>query len=183
MNDVLTLYPGGYPVHIDVPQRQVDGAGTALRFALPPRGLNFPLSHAHETKLVVALEGSLALRTGATGPRPLLRTGEAILLEAGTAHRIAQYGDQAALVGIALWPGAVEEAFRLLDRMVAQRGFEHAVVATLFARYGVRWDAAIAPGGHAAPLEVTSFHAAARALPPALAERLAACWRKWLPPA
>ncbi len=181
MNDVLTLYPGGYPVHIDVPQRQIGGAGTALRFALPPRGLNFPLSHAHETKLVVALEGSLALRTGATGPRPLLRAGEAMLLEAGTAHRIAQHGDQAALVGIALWPGAVEEALRLLDRMVAQHGFEHEAVAALFARYGVRWDTAIAPNAHAAPLEVTSFHAAARALPPALRERLAACWREWLP--
>ncbi|MDY0964668.1 cupin domain-containing protein [Massilia sp. CFBP9026] len=183
MNDVLTLYPGGYPVHIDVPQRQVDGAGTALRFALPPRGVNFPLSHAHETKLVVALEGSLALRTGANEPRPLLRPGQAMLLEAGTAHRIAQYGDRPALVGIALWPGAVEEAFRLLERMVAQRGFEHAAVAALFARYGVRWDAAIVSGGHAAALDVTSFRAAARALPPALRERLADCWREWLPPA
>lgn len=183
MNDVLTLYPGGYPVHVDVSQRQIGGAGMALRFALPPRGVNFPLSHAHETKLVVALEGSLALRTGAHGPRPLLRAGEAMLLEPGTAHRIAQHGDRAALVGIALWPGAVEEAFRLLDRMVAQRGFEHAAVAALLARYGVRWDAAIASGGHAAAPDVTSFRAAARALPPALRERLAGCWRGWLPPA
>lgn len=183
MNDVLTLYPGGYPVHIDVPQRQVDGAGTALRFELPPRGVNFPLSHAHETKLVVALEGSLALRTGANGPRPLLRAGQAILLEPGKAHRIAQYGDQSALVGIALWPGAVEEVFRLLDRMVAQRGFERAAVSALFARYGVRWDAAIAAGPHAAAPEVTSFRAAARTLPLALRERLTACWREWLPEA
>jgi len=183
MNDVLTLYPGGYPVHVDVPQRAVGGAGTALRFALPPRGLNFPLSHAHETKLVVALEGALTLRTGGTGPRTLLRAGQALLVAPGTVHRIAQHGDGMALVGVVLWPGAVEEAFRTLDRMVAQRGFDHATVGALFARYGVQWDAAIAPQAHAAALDVTSFQAAAHSLPPALRRSLAARWRAWLPEA
>lgn len=178
--DQLLLYPDGYPVHIDVPQQQIGGAGTALRFALPLRAVNFPLSHAHESKLVVALAGALTLRAGARA-HAVLRAGQAALVPADTAHRIAQHGDRPAMVGVALWPGAVEEAFRLLDRMVAQHGFEHEAVAALFARYGVRWDAAIAPGAHAAALEVTSFHAAARALPPALRERLAACWREWLP--
>lgn len=180
MNDELILYPSGYPVHIDLPQRQVDGAGTALRFALPLRGLNFPLAHAHETKLVVALAGELALRSGA-GTIAVLRTGQAVLVAPGTVHRIAQHGAAPSVVGVALWPGAVEEAFRALDRLVARHGFDHAAVAALFARYGVQWDAAVAPNVHAQPLAVTTFHAAAQALPPALRQGLAACWRAWLP--
>jgi quercetin dioxygenase-like cupin family protein len=178
----LLLYPGGYPVHIDVPQRQIGGAGTALRFALPLRAVNFPLSHARESKLVVALAGELTLRAGARA-HAVLRAGQAALVTPGTAHRIAQYGERPAVVGVALWPGAVEEAFRTLDRMVAQHGFDHAAFGALFARYGVQWDAAIASGTHAAAPEVTTFRAAAQALPLALREQLGACWRAWLPPA
>ena len=144
--------------------------------------MNFPLSHAYETKLVVALAGELTLLSGA-GPGPLVRTGQAVLVVPGTAHRVAQHGGQPAMVGVALWPGAVEEAFRALDRAVARGGFERAAVAALFARHGVRWDAAVAPDAHAAPLAVTTFQAAAQALPPMLRERLAACWRGWLPAA
>lgn len=180
--DQLLLYPDGYPVHIDVPQEQVGGAGTALRFSLPLRAVNFPLSHARESKLVVALAGELSLRAGARA-HAVLRAGQAVLVPPATAHRIAQHGDRPAVVGVALWPGAVEEAFRTLDRMVAQRGFEHAAVAALFARYGVQWDAAIAPHAHASAPEVTTFRTAARALPPALREPLAGRWREWLPPA
>lgn len=178
----LLLYPGGYPVYVDVPQRQVGGVGTALRFALPLRAVNFPLSHARESKLVVALAGELTLRAGAR-TYAVLRAGQAALVTPGTAHRIAQHGERPAVVGVALWPGAVEEAFRTLDRMVSQRGFEHAAVAALFARYGVQWDAAITQHGHVRAPKVTAFRAALRALPPALRERLAACWREWLPPA
>lgn len=85
------------------------------------------------------------------------------------------------MVGVVLWPGAVEEAFRALDRMVALHGVDHAAVAALFAGYGVQWDAAIAPHPHAGPLAVMSFQSAAQALPPGLRQRLAACWRTWLP--
>lgn len=179
MNDELNLYAGGYPVHVDVSQGQVGGAGTALRFALPLRGLNFPLRHAHEAKLVVALAGALSVRCGA-GANPILHTGQALLVAPGTAHRIAQHGDVPSVVGVALWPGAVEEAFRALDRMVALRGFERAAAAALFAGYGVQWDAAVAPQAHAAPLEVMTFQAAVQALPPPLRQRLAACWQAWL---
>ncbi|TXF97205.1 cupin domain-containing protein [Massilia arenae] len=180
--DQLLLYPGGYPVFIDVPQRQIGGAGTALRFALPLRAVNFPLSHARESKLVVALAGELTLRAGARA-HAVLRAGQAALVPPDTAHRIAQHGDRPAVVGVALWPGTVEDAFRTLDRMVEQRGFEHAAVAALFARYGVQWDAAITQQGHVRVPDVTTFRAASRALPPALGERLAACWHEWLPPA
>ena len=178
--DQLLLYPGGYPVHVDVPQRQVGGAGTALRFVLPLRGVNFPLSHAYESKLVVALAGELTLRAGAQA-HAVLRAGQAALVPPGTAHRIAQHGQRPAMVGVALWPGAVEEAFRALDRMVAQHGFDHAAFSALFARYGVQWNAAGAPHAHAP--EVTTFRAAARSLPPALRQALAARWRAWLPAA
>jgi len=41
---VLSLYTGGYPVHVDVRQEEIGGAGTAMRFTLPKGGLNFPLS-------------------------------------------------------------------------------------------------------------------------------------------
>lgn len=173
--DVLNLYPGGYPVHVDVPQHLVDGAGTALRFELPLRGLNFPLSHAHETKLVTALGGELVLRTGA-GSHTRLEVGQAVLVPSGTAHRIAQHGAHPATVGIALWPGAVEEAFRALDRAVARHGFRHGEAAALFARYGVQWDAAQAQGTHAPALEVVPVAQALQGLPPALRQALARCW-------
>lgn len=163
LKDLLTLYPGGYPVHIDVSHKDIGGAGVAMRFVLPLRGLNFPLTHTHETKLVVALDGALTLRSG--HPH-VLQAGQAVLVPAGTAHRIAQHGEGPATAGIALWPGAVEDAFRALDRDVAHHGFVLADAAALFAAYGVAWDA----HGTDVQLAVTAYSEAA----------LAARWQPWL---
>lgn len=177
--DTLRLYPGGYPVHVDVPQARVGGAGTALRFTLPPRGLNFPLTHTREAKLVVALAGQLELHAGRE--RSLrLAPGQALLVPPGLAHRIAQHGALPATVGVALWPGAVEEAFRALDRLVAGRGFERAQAAALFAAWGVRWDGADGAGAGAPHLHPAAFGDVATALPAPLRAALDAAWRPWL---
>lgn len=177
--DTLRLYPGGYPVHVDVPQARVGGAGTALRFTLPPRGLNFPLSHTREAKLVVALAGELELHAGREHALRLA-PGQALLVPRGLAHRIAQHGALPATVGVALWPGVVEEAFRALDRMVASSGFERARAAALFAAWGVHWDGAQAAGAPAPDLHPAAFGHAAAALPALLRTALDVAWRPWL---
>lgn len=174
-HEVLALYPGGYPLHIEVRQQDIGGAGTAMRFTLPPHGHNFPLTHARETKLVAALDGRLALRSGG-GTALRLAPGQAVILPAGSAHRIAQEGDGPATVGVALWPGAVEEAFRELARRVAAHGFARAEAIAILAQYGVAWDA----GARGAPalegLQALPLAQAALRAPPPLRQALAACW-------
>ncbi len=176
--EVLELFPGGYPVHLDVPQATVQGSGTAMRFELPSQAHNFPLLHHHEHKLVVALAGQLVLRAGG---RVLARleAGQGVVLSPGTAHRIAQHGPMPSMVGVALWPGRVEEAFRAIARDVAVHGFEKPAIVALLARYGVLWDADGAP---AHDLEVQPFDRAVLHLPQPFAAAVQDRWREWLAP-
>jgi quercetin dioxygenase-like cupin family protein len=163
--NTLLLYPGGYPLHIDLPQAEVAGLATAMRFILPPHGHNFPLTHAHEHKLVIALRGALRIRRGAHTLAQLAQ-GEAIVLAPGTVHRICQHGNADSTVGIVLWPGRVEQAFRRLAQATAAHGFERGQVIALLAQYGVAWEAG--NGAHEAPAEkaATSADDALRLLPP-----------------
>lgn len=172
------LYPGGYPVHLDLPQRDIGGAGTAMRFTLPIRGHNLPLRHEGERKLVVALSGGLRVRSGA---RVLaeLNPGQALLLPQHFGHRIVQHGPEPSIVGVALWPGRVEEAFRALARAVALRGFERGEAARILASYGVAWDDGAAHDA-AARLDPMPALEALEQLPSALARALRERWRAWL---
>lgn len=43
------------------------------------------------------------------------------------------------MVGVALWPGAVEKAFRQAARLVEERGFNKSEVMELVAQFGVTW--------------------------------------------
>ena len=172
--DVLELVPGGYPVTIDVAQASIGGEGTAMRFALPLRGHNLPLMHAHESKLLVALEGVLDIRSGGRSIA-LLNTGEAVVLHAGIAHRVHQHGAQPSVAGVVLWPGAVEQAFRALAAAVARDGYDRAAMITLLAAYGITWDSAT---GAAPPaVRVAPLAAQLSGLPPRLA---AAVRRRWV---
>ncbi|CAI8762069.1 Cupin domain-containing protein [Pseudomonas sp. IT-P12] len=134
----LLLVPGGYPLWIDVPEASIDGAATAMRFELPLHGHNLPLMHRRESKWVVALKGELELRTGRQR-QVLLREGEAVKLQAGTAHRIHQHGAHPSTVGIVLWPGAVEQAFRELAALAASPGFAREAMVDILDRYAVVW--------------------------------------------
>jgi quercetin dioxygenase-like cupin family protein len=178
--DQLLLYPGGYPVQIDVAQEAMDGQGTAMHFLLPPRAHNFPLTHSREHKLVVALAGSLRVQRGS---RILaqLHAGEAVLIPPNGAHRIRQDGPGSSLVGVALWPGAVEEAFRALAAQVARNGFQRAQAAALFADYGVRWNAGPPDDEQPCAIAKGTFIDMLPALPDALAAALAERWASWLP--
>jgi hypothetical protein len=178
-SDLLELYPGGYPVEIDVQQAHVHGLGTAMHFLLPPGGHNFPLTHHNERKLVVALAGGLRVQRG---PDTLarLRCGQGVLIERHAAHRIHQDGATPSMVGVALWPGAVEQAFRAVAALVAMRGFQRAEIIDLFARYQVQWDAAPAPGGQPGDLEAAPFCDLVAELPSELAAALSARWAPWL---
>jgi len=174
---MLLLSPGGYPVFIDVPQASIDGAGTAMHFELPLRGHNFPLLHRHEEKLIVALKGRLTLKSGSriiAVPAP----GEAIILPRGTGHSILQDGAEPSTVGIALWPGKVEQAFRALAEEVAQRGFHKPAVIALLANHGVVWnDGVRGSDANQIPLPaVIPFSAALHQLPPRLAAALGKHW-------
>jgi quercetin dioxygenase-like cupin family protein len=174
--DTLYLHPHGYPVHIDVSERQLDGKGVAMRFELPPRGHNFPLKHQHESKLVVALVGQLQLRCGHLILADL-QSGQAVVLQPGKAHRILQQGQDCAMVGVALWPGRVEHAFRDIAAQVAQHGFERSALIAILAGYGVSWDHGFAATDPpAAVLPVQTLAQALTVLPPELSAALAQCW-------
>ncbi|OON62745.1 hypothetical protein B0920_04735 [Massilia sp. KIM] len=176
--EILMLYPGGYPVHLDVPQCDIGGAGTAMRFTLPLRGHNLPLRHARERKMVVALSGELRVRSGAR-VLAVLRPGEALLLPQGVGHRIFQHGPEPSTVGVALWPGRVEEAFRALARAVEARGFAREEAARILASFGLAWDNGAT---HEARGDVAVLPAcvALERLPLLLAGALRERWRTWL---
>lgn len=172
------LYPGGYPVHLDLPQRDIGGAGTAMRFTLPLRGHNLPLRHARERKMVVALSGELRVRSGAR-VLAALRPGEALLLPQDVGHRILQHGPEPSTVGVALWPGRVEEAFRALARAVDVRGFAREEAARILAPFGLAWDNG-ATHEAKGDVAVLPAYVALEQLPPLLAGALRERWRTWL---
>lgn len=142
--DCLMLIPDGYPVWIDVPQASVGGTATAMRFVLPVRAHNLPLLHRKETKLVVPLGGTLEIRTG-DGQIAFLKHGDALRLEAGTAHRIHQYGEASSTVGVVLWPGRVEQAFREIADAALQVPFLRSDIVEILDRYDVVWTVSFKP--------------------------------------
>lgn len=139
-SDVLELFTDGYPVHIDLAEKNVAGAATGMRFLLPLKGLNLPLMHRFEHKLVVALQGQLQMRSGAH-VLARLEEGTALVLPPGVAHRIAQQGTRESVVGVVLWPGFVEQAFRTIAARVSLMGTDKAAMIGIFADHGVVWDA------------------------------------------
>lgn len=177
--DLLVLYPGGYPVEIDVSEAQLGGLGVAMHFLLPLHGHNFPLMHSNEHKLVVALEGNLSIcydrKTLAR-----LHCGQAVLIPPHGAHRIHQDGPTASVVGVVLWPGAIERAFREVAALVAAHGFQRKEVIDLFARYQVHWDTGTTSGGSPITLEPSTFVELLPALPPELATASKVRWTRWL---
>lgn len=176
--DILHLYPGGYPLTIDVAEASMGGLATAMHFSLPPHGHNFPLFHLHEHKLITALAGEVRLRAGAQ-TLALLSPGQAVLVPPGTVHRIAQAGEAACTVGIVLWPGAVEHAFRQMAEQVAQQGFQRPAMIALLARFDVQWRDAPLPQQPATPLAVGQLEALMDAVPAAAAQAVAQAWAPW----
>lgn len=176
--DVLQLYPGGYPLTIDVAEASIDGLATAMHFSLPLHAHNFPLFHLHEHKLITALAGEVRLRAGAQ-TLALLSPGQAVLAPPGTVHRIAQAGKAACTVGIVLWPGAVEQAFRQIARQVALQGFDRAAVIALLDRFGVQWRDTPLPQRPSTPLAVGRLDDMFAALPAGAAEAVARAWTAW----
>lgn len=175
----IFLYPGGYPVHIDVSEADINGAGTAMRFVLPAHGVNLPLMHQHEQKLIVALAGQLKIRVGATVVARL-NAGQAITMPAGTPHRISQDGPLPSMVGVALWPGAVERAFTEIARLVEERGFNKSEVMEIFARFGVTWHNGASEQAHHCACEPASVVEMLGALPEELALAIADRWQEWM---
>jgi quercetin dioxygenase-like cupin family protein len=179
MDDILYLFPDGYPVTIDVAQASIAGAGTAMHFVLPPKAHNLPLMHVHETKLLAALDGEVEIRSGGR-TIALLRQGEAVLLHPGVAHRVHQHGAHPAKVGVALWPGRVEQAFREMAAEVAKGPYRHDAMIALLARYDVAWNAPA--GEEPVHAEVRPLQAWLPELPPQLASALQQTWRAYSTP-
>lgn len=174
--DCLMLIPNGYPVWIDVPQASVSGTATAMRFVLPVRAHNLPLLHRNETKLVVALSGALEIRTG-DGQIAFLRHGDALRLEAGTAHRIHQYGETSSTVGVVLWPGCVEQAFREIADAARHVPFLRSDMVEILDRYDVVWTVSFKPPhAESEPLSGTAFPGWLRELPSDAATLLQSRW-------
>lgn len=170
-DEVLHLLPDGYPLSIDVAQADIGGEGTAMRFTLPLRGHNLPLMHRRESKLVVALDGEVEVRSGARRIA-LLRTGEALKLKPGVTHRLHQHGATPSTVGVVLWPGAVELAFRQLAADVEQGAYGRERMIALFAHHDVVWHAPDA-GGEPVAAVVRPWADFLADLPPRLAAALA----------
>ncbi|WP_346830777.1 cupin domain-containing protein [Pseudomonas abietaniphila] len=174
--DCLMLIPNGYPVWIDVPQASVGGTATAMRFVLPVRAHNLPLLHRKETKLVVALSGELEIRTG-DGQIAFLGHGDALRLEAGTAHRIHQYGEASSTVGVVLWPGGVEQAFREIADAARQVPFLRSDMVEILDRYDVVWTVSFKPPqAESERLFGTAFPGWLRELPREAAALLQSRW-------
>ncbi|MBV7537614.1 hypothetical protein KW842_17745 [Duganella sp. sic0402] len=172
-DDLLHLVPEGYPVSIDVAQASIAGAGTAMHFVLPIKGHNLPLTHQRESKLVAALEGELEIRSG--GVRiALLRQGDAVLLKTGIAHRIHQHGDQAATVGVALWPGQAEQAFRDMAALVTNHQYSREAIIRILANYDIAWHGAAE--GTPVQVEAGTLDTKLDALPTALAQAIRLRW-------
>lgn len=171
----LLLVPEGYPVWIDVPQASIGGAATALRFELPLRGHNLPLMHRREAKLVVALKGSLQVRAGRR-PLAVLNQGDAVTLPAGTAHRIHQFGAQPSTVGIVLWPGAVEQAFRELAELAAAGSHQRGAMVNILQRYAVLWTDG-EPEDESRQADVRPLPEWLATLPPQIVQPLALKWQ------
>ena len=162
--EVLRLFPGGYPVHIDLAVNDVGGVASGMRFLLPLNGLNLPLTHQFEHKLIIALRGQLQVRRG----RHLIATlheGTGVVVSPGTAHRIAQHGEAESVVGVVLWPGSVEQAFRAIAEQVATVGADRAAMKAILADYGVVWDQATATPSRGAVLKPQPAAQALSALP------------------
>lgn len=171
--DVLHLVPGGYPLTIDVAQADIGGEGTAMRFALPLRAHNLPLMHQRETKLVVALDGDVEVRSGGR-VIALLHAGEAVRVAAGVAHRVHQHGPRPSTVGVVLWPGTVELAFRQLAADVEHGAYRRDRMIALLAGYGVVWSARDAGTAQEHAAEVRPLADWFAGMPPRLAAALAA---------
>lgn len=177
--DVVELVPSGYPLTFDVTSDSTGGAGTAMHFTLPLKGHNLPLKHRVEHKLVAALNGELTIRQGGR-VAVRLREGDAVLLAPGAGHRIHQHGAQASVVGVALWPGAVEQAFRDIAAQSARNGWQRTRAETILAPYGVEWNA-----GEGDDAEAHTLHPASLAkmlnvygaVPAALRQALLRAWR------
>jgi hypothetical protein len=144
--------------------------------------------------LFISLAGMMAAQSGALKRRPMdyylqrgaailarLERGDAVLIPPHGAHRIRQDGPGPSLVGVALWPGAVEQAFRAVAALVAREGFRRAEVAALFADYGVAWDASPPDDGQPDAIGTRPFAELLPTLPDALAAVLAERWALWLP--
>jgi mannose-6-phosphate isomerase-like protein (cupin superfamily) len=173
MQAMLFLVPNGYPVTIDVAQASIGGAGTAMHFSLPLNGHNLPLMHRRESKLLVALEGEVEVRSGARRIA-LLRQGQAVLLKPGTPHRVHQHGAQEVTVGVALWPGKVEQAFRDMAARVVDGRYSREEMVRILAGYDVVWHAPTE--GEAVAAEVKSLEAWLTELPAELAAQIRLRW-------
>ena len=172
-NDVMYLVPEGYPLTIDIAQASIAGAGTAMHFTLPPKAHNLPLMHQRESKLLVALAGEVEVRSGAQ-QIALLQLGQGVLLKPGIAHRVHQHGVLAATVGVALWPGKVEQAFRDMGARVAEGNYSREEMVRILANYDVVWHGTTE--GTAVAAEVKPLGDWLPALPAELAREIRLHW-------
>jgi hypothetical protein len=129
--------------------------------------------HTYESKLLVALDGEVEMRNNLT-IIALLKKGQALVLPPNVEHRVYQHGAKPSRVGVALWPGHVENAFRYVATQVATNRFSRDKMNRIFASYGVKWVAksAVEHKKH----EVMDFAYALHALLPVLARSLQQCW-------
>jgi mannose-6-phosphate isomerase-like protein (cupin superfamily) len=176
-SEPLLLIPNGYPVWIDVAQATIGGAATAMRFELPLHAHNLPLMHRRETKLIVALAGELDVRVGRRRIA-LLKEGQAIKLEAGAAHRIHQFGMAPSTVGVVLWPGAVEHAFRELAAAASIQGYQRHTMIEILARYDVVWANESQEVG-SETITGRPLNQWFSELPEAVAKRVESKWGRW----
>lgn len=173
IQDVLYLIPHGYPLTIVVSEKSIFGAGTAMQFWLPLNGHNLPLTHTRENKLLIALDGEVEIRNN-LNIIALLKKGQTLLLPPDIEHRVFQHGTTPSHVGVALWPGYVENAFRCVASLVNTNQYSRDEMIRIFAIYGIKWRAksAVEQKKH----EVKNFADSLFALPPALAEALQQRW-------
>lgn len=173
LQDVLYLIPNGYPLTIVVPEKSIFGTGSAMQFWLPLNGHNLPLMHTRESKLLVALDGEVEIRSN-QNIIALLKKGQALALPSNVNHRVYQHGATPSHVGVALWPGHVEDAFRCIARQVAADQYSRDEMIRTFASYGVIWTAKSTEEHK--KHEVMTFAEALHALPLTLAGAIQQCW-------
>lgn len=128
----IFLVPAGQPITVDHHSPE----HAALRFRLDLHQINLPITHANETKAIFCLNGKIKIKISQKD-FIFLSEGEYQIIAPDTAHRIYQYGEQSATIGIMLTPASSMLAFLATDALIQTGTYSSLLRDRLFRQHGV----------------------------------------------
>jgi mannose-6-phosphate isomerase-like protein (cupin superfamily) len=120
-----------------VMSHQTNGAYSVVMSTTPPAG-GPPLHiHTHEDELFYILQGTYEFRCG--DETILADRGDLVHLPAGLPHRFRNIGDAPGMTMNTMTPGGFEQFFVEIDQLPKDHPLDREQVATIAARYGLRF--------------------------------------------